>query len=129
MRHSWSLSTDGSWALATAPDRAAKVRVAWYGKGLLADLAAESFLVNFIADAWGTYTIDRHVHHVACGKLVGLELLGHGAGDSWERASFHLYLLVDSASPERGAVVLVSGKQDAWETAHPPLDRAVHAIH
>jgi hypothetical protein len=125
----WSLSSDGSWALAAAPDRSAKLRVVWYGKGLLADLAAESLLVNFIADTWATYTVDRHIRHVTCGKLAGLDVMGHGAGDSWDRASFHLYLLVDPASPDRGAVVLISGKQDAWDAAHPPLDRAVHAIH
>lgn len=125
----WGLSTDGAWALADAPDHRAHVRLASHGTGALADTQAEAYLLNFIAQSWGTYTVDRHVRHVTCGKLVGLELSGHGAGDGWDRARFHLFLLIDPASPQKGAVVLISGKDDAWEAYHPLLEHAVHALH
>jgi hypothetical protein len=125
----WSISVDGAWALADAPDHTARVRIATHGTGVLADLAAEAYLINFIADSWATYTVDKHVRHVQCGRYIGLELYGHGSGDTWSRAKFHLYLLIDPGSPQKGAVVLISGREDAWDAAHPPLDRAVHALH
>jgi len=125
----WTVSAEGAWSLADAPDHRAHLRVATHGGGLLGDLEAEAYLINFIAQTWGTYTVDRHVRRVTCGRWAGLELYGHGSGDSWDRAKFHLFLLVDPSSPQRGAVVLISGREDAWDAYHPALDRAVHAIH
>lgn len=125
----WTVAQDGAWSLADAPDHRAHLRLLSSATGLLADGQAEAFLVNLIAETWGTYTVDRHVRHVACGRLVGIELLGHGAGDSWDRAKFHLFLLVDPGAPQRSAIVLLSGKDDAWDTYHPVLERAVHALH
>jgi hypothetical protein len=125
----WAISTDGAWALADAPDHRARVRIATQATGLLGDTQAEAFLINFIAETWATYTVDRHVRHVTCGRFVGVELFGHGAGDSWDRAKFHLFLLVDPSAPQKAAVVLVTGREDAWNATHPALDRAVHALH
>jgi hypothetical protein len=125
----WALSTDGAWSLADSPDHRARVRIATHSTGILAEAQAEAYLVNFIAETWATYTVDRHVRHVTCGRFVGLELFGHGAGDTWDRAKFHLFLLIDPAAPQKGAVVLVSGREDAWDAVHPALDRAVHALH
>jgi len=124
----WGTSTDGAWSLADAPDHRAHVRIATYGKGVLTDGDAEGFLTSFI-ESWPTYTVDRHVRHVTCGHFVGVEVSGHGAGDGWERARFHLFLLVDPAASQKGAVVLITGRDDAWEAVHPALDRAVHGAH
>jgi hypothetical protein len=127
----WAVSTDGVWALADAPDHRAHVRIASPAPttGALGDAQAEAFLINFIAETWATYTVDRHVRHVTCGRFIGVEIMGHGAGDSWDRAKFHLFLLVDPAAPQKPAVVLVSGREDGWDTYHALLDRAVHALH
>jgi hypothetical protein len=125
----WKVGTEGAWALAESPDKTAKVRVASYVRGILADLAAESFLIDLIADTWATYTVDKHVRRVSCGRYNGLEIQGHGAGDSWDRASFHLFLLIDPQNAQKGALVLLTGRSGAWDAAHPPLERAVHAIH
>ena len=125
----WAVSADGVWALADAPDHRAHVRIASPAAAVLSDAQAEAFLVNFIAETWATYTVDRHVHHVTCGRFVGVEILGHGAGDSWDRAKFHLFLLIDPSAPQKPSVVLVSGREDGWDVYHPILDRAVHALH
>jgi hypothetical protein len=126
---SWSLRTEGPWALAEAPDHLAHVRLASHSRGLLADLEAEAYLVNFVAETWATYTIDRHVRRVICGRFTGLELYGHGAGDGWDHANFHLFMLVDPQNVQRGVVVLITGRNDAWDAVHPVVDRAVHALH
>jgi hypothetical protein len=125
----WALSTDGAWALADSPEHQASVRIAAHALGPLADAAAEAYLIGFIAPSWGTYTVDRHVHHVTCGRWSGVELYGHGSGDGWERARFHAFLLVETASPQKGVIVLITGRTDTWDAFHPALDRAVHAIH
>ncbi len=125
----WAVSTEGAWSLAEAPDHLARVRIAGHGTGVLSDLDAEAYLLNFVAQTWATYTVDKHVRRVTCGRFVGLELYGHGAGDSWDRASFHLFLVVDPQNVTKGAVVLISARSDAWDAVHPALDRAVHALH
>ncbi len=66
---------------------------------------------------------------MTCGRFAGVEVYGHGSGDGWDRASFRIFLVVETASPDKGAVVLLTGRTDAWETYHPGLERAVHAIH
>ncbi len=126
----WVASTDGIWSLAEAPDHVARVRITHYERTLPADAAAESYLLDLMAQSWSTYTVDRHARRVTCGRFSGVELFGHGSGESWDRAKFHAFLLVDpqSATP-RGAVVLVDTQSDAWDAAHPALERAVHALH
>ncbi len=53
----WAISTDGNWALADGPDHRARARIAAHDAGLPSDPQAEAFLVNFIVQTWGTYTI------------------------------------------------------------------------
>ena len=125
----WNLSTDGAWSVADAPDHRARVRIAGHGRGVLGEAQAEAYLIDFIAQLWSTYTVDRHIRHVACGRFAGLEISGHGSGDSWDRASFQLFVLVDPSNVQKAAVVLLTGRSDAWETLHPGLERAVHALH
>jgi hypothetical protein len=125
----WALLADGPWSMAEAPDHRARLRVAPSTAGLPGDPRAEAHVVDLIADTWNTYIIDRRARRVVCGRWVGIEVVGHGAGDGWDRAFFHIYLLAEQTSQDKGVVVLLTGRSDAWPSVHPALDRAVHGMH
>ena len=125
----WTLAEDGAWSQVDAPDHRFRGRITAHARGVLPDSEAETTMLNLLSQKWATYTVDQHARRMTWPGFAGVEILGHGSGDSWDRAKFHMLLVVDRASPQRGVIVWLSGREDAWETYHGLLDRAVRLLH
>jgi len=124
----WAVATDGPWTAVDAPDHRFRGRIMAHTRGAVTDREAESLMLGLLGQKWTTYTVDQHAHRVVWASFAGVDIVGHGSGDGWDRARFHMFLVVDQSAPARGAIVWLSGRDDAWDTYHPAIDHAVRLL-
>src|ERR1700685_1589060 len=92
---SWLLASDAPWTQVDAPDHKFRARIAAHTRGALTDRESEPAMLNLLGAKWHTYPVGQHARRVSFPGFVGYDIVGHGAGDAWDRAKFHMFLVVD----------------------------------
>lgn len=127
---SWTVTTEGSFAVAYPTDQTFHLRVLANSRGVRNEAEEEEWGLSFIKHHFTDITVSQHAKRIDYNNLVGFEVFGHGKEKNAQKTpgKWFFSVLVDKKDKSKGVIVIGTGTVAGFERHHPGINEALRTM-
>jgi len=127
---SWTVTTEGSFAVAYPTDQSFHLRVLANSHGLRKEAEEEEWGLSFIKNHFTDINVSQHAKRIDYNNLVGFEVFGTGKEKNAQKSpgKWFFSVLVDKKDHTKGVIVIGTGTVEGFQKHHPGINEALRTM-